>query len=166
MHFHNDEKWRFHRWCDSTSHFKGKLTAVSVMARRCPALCERSGGWGQKQLTLLVPLGTVWDGSISQPAIQSVYSWLGTDKHGIMDKWSKLCCPAPWHSKSVNFSLGKLSPTWLTCANSSPNAPPKCLKDAICTWNCGKAVETAQFHELYCSLVHKGWNIQDWILGL
>lgn len=68
MHFHNDEKWRFHRWCDSTSHFKGKLTAVSVMARRCPALCERSGGWGQKQLTLLVPLGTVWDGSISQPA--------------------------------------------------------------------------------------------------
>lgn len=107
-----------------------------------------------------------WKHLTASRAIQPVYSWLGTDKHGIKGKWSKLCCLAPWHSKSVNFSLGKLSPTWLTCANSSPNAPPKCLKDAICTWNCGKAVETAQFHELYCSLVHKGWNIQDWILGL
>lgn len=63
-HSHNDEKWGFHRLCDSSSLFKDEVAEVFPMARWCLTLCEGSGGWGQKQLAL----GTVWNRGSSVPA--------------------------------------------------------------------------------------------------
>lgn len=151
MHFLHDEIWRFQRfhwWCDSTSHFKDKLTEVSIMARRCPTLREKSG---QRTKASCSPyafrhsLG--WWQLTARWTILSVYSCLVTDKHNILDKWSKPHCLAPWQSKST-VTFAKLSFTWLTWANSFPNTPPKYLKNITCIWKSGKAVE--KFSSVSC----------------
>ena len=168
MHFHNDEKWRFHRWRDSTSRFKDELAEVFIMARQCPTLCERSGGWGQKHLTLLLTpwhsLG--WRQLAANRAILSAYSWLGTGKHNVSDKRSKPCCPTPSQSKSGNSLFWR---SWVSAAVSHlahlswffPNLLPKCLNDTISTQMSSKAVQNFS----WVSRI-RAWFTKDWILGL
>lgn len=129
MHFHNDEKWGFHRQHDSTSHFKDELAEVFIMARRCPTLCERSGGWGQKQLSLLVPLGTVWDGGSSQSAelsclptadweqVNTIFWVNGASRAALL--------PHRENQTTVPFGYQEAQqqpPTWLTWAGSFPTS--------------------------------------------
>lgn len=129
MHFHNDEKWGFHRRCDSTSHFKDELAEVFIMDRRCPILCERSGGWGQKQLILLVPLGTIWDGGSSQSAelpclltadweqVNAVF-WLNKASHAALLPHRENQATVPFGDQEDQ----QQPPTWLTWAGSFPSS--------------------------------------------
>lgn len=125
VHVHNDEKWGFHRWRDSTYHFKDKLAEVFIMARRCPALCERSGRWGQEQLTLPVPLGTAWDEGILQPAEQPCLPTADLEQVNTVF-WIKGASHAallPHRESQATFPFGdqetqQQPPTWLTWAGS------------------------------------------------
>lgn len=121
MHFHNDEIWGFRRRRDSTSHFKDELAEVFIMARRCPTLCDRSGGWGQKQFTLLVPLSMVWDGGSSQPAadweqVNTIF-WINGASHAALlpHRENRARVPSGYQAAQEQ------PPTHLTWAGSFPN---------------------------------------------
>lgn len=136
MHFHNDEKWGFHRQHDSTSHFKDELAEVFIMARQCPTLCERSGGWGQKQLTLLVPLGTLWDGGSSQPAelsclpttdweqVNTIF-WVNGASHAALLPHRENQTTVPLDTKRLSSSLPPGSPE-LVLSQPLAKMPKRC----------------------------------------
>ena len=67
-----------------------------------------------------------WRHLTASRAILSVYSWLGTDKHSIMDKCSKLCCLLPDRSKQSTFLLE----SWVPPGSPVPILPQMLLQNA------------------------------------
>lgn len=130
----NDGKRGFHRQCDSASHFKDELAEVFIMDRQCPALCERSGSWEQKQLTLLVPLGTVWDrGSLQLSYLPTAdweqvntILWINRASHVALSLTEKIRQLSLLETKRLSNSLQPAHLSWFF-----PNLLPKCLDSSL-----------------------------------
>lgn len=132
---------------------------VFTKARWCLSLYEGSGGGGQRQPALLC--------LSAQPGVEEArcqHSYpislqLGTNKHSILDKWSKSRCPTPYTEKIRQRALLEtkrhsinLPPAHLSC--SFPSLLPKCLNNTISTWKSGRTVGMFSWGS---------WFARDWI---
>lgn len=134
------------RLCDSSSLSKDELAEVFTMARWCLTLCERSEGWGQRQLALLCLSA---QSRIEAAHCQHSYPiclQLGTSKHGTLDKWSKPRCPSPCTEKIRQQSL--LETKRLSINTCSPEL-----------YFSQSFAKTSEWYNLYLKEWQNCWNI-------